>query len=144
LKLAFGLWLIAAIVVVGNGYVGNTCITMRLGDYGGHVYKSVVLIAVVFVLAWIYARQTMGNGWFGAVLGAGLLWLGLTIIFEFVFGHYVFGNTWKVLFADYRIWQGRLWSLVLLSELIAPLTMGWILNRRKITITDEGFQASER
>ena len=127
--LALGLWFVAVVVAIGNGYLGNTIIAARLGEYGGHVYKTVVLVAVVFVLGWLYARQTQGAGWVGAALGVGLLWLGLTIIFEFIFGHYVIGNPWGTLFADYRIWKGRLWSLVLLSELLAPLIMGWRLNR---------------
>lgn len=128
-RLALALWLAAVVVAVGNGYVGNTYVAKWLGEYGAHAYKSAVIIAVVFFLAWLYARQTTGAGWVGAALGAGLLWLALTVIFEFVFGHYVFGNSWDVLFADYRIWEGRLWSLVLLADLIAPLTMGRILRR---------------
>jgi hypothetical protein len=55
--------------------------------------------------------------------------VGLTVLFEFVFGHYVLGNSWDVLLADYRIWQGRLWSLVLISEAIAPVITAWIINR---------------
>jgi hypothetical protein len=27
-----------------------------------------------------------------------------------------------------RLWQGRLWSLVLISEAIAPVTMAWLIN----------------
>jgi len=53
----------------------------------------------------------------------------MTVTFEFITGHYVFGNSWESLFKDYRIWKGRLWSLVLLSDLAAPLLMGWGLNR---------------
>jgi hypothetical protein len=127
--LAIVLWLIAAIVAVANGYLGNTVVATLLGDYGVHVYKSVVIIAVVFLLARLYAGRTRGVGWATAASGAGLLWLVLTITFEFIFGHYLFGNPWERLLADYRIWQGRLWPLVLLSDLLAPLLVGWRLNR---------------
>jgi hypothetical protein len=127
--LAFGLWLILAVIAVANGFVGNLVLSRWLGDYGSHLYKSVVIIVAVFAAGWFYARQTQGEGWFGAALGAGLLWLGLTILFEFGFGHYVFGNPWEKLLADYRIWQGRLWILVLVADFVAPLVMGWRLNR---------------
>jgi hypothetical protein len=53
----------------------------------------------------------------------------LTILFEFVFGHYILGNSWEVLLADYRIWQGRLWMLVLICEAIAPVIMARIVNQ---------------
>ncbi|TKJ30834.1 hypothetical protein CEE39_07865 [bacterium (candidate division B38) B3_B38] len=129
LGLALALWLIAVVVAIGNGYVGDTYIAARLGEYGGHAYKTVVLVVVIFVMGWLYARRTQGAEWFGAALGAGLLWLGLTIIFEFIFGHYVVGHSWDTLLADYRIWQGRLWALVLFFELVSPLIMGWRLNR---------------
>lgn len=129
LGLAFGLWLAAAVMAVVNGYFGKAYVAPCLGEYGVHVYKSLLMVAVIFLLGWVYARQTAGAGWLGATLGAGLVWLGLTVIFEFVFGHYVFGNPWDKLLADYQIWRGRLWCLVLLADLVAPPTMGWMLNR---------------
>jgi hypothetical protein len=129
LGLAFGLWLAAAVIAVANGFFSKAYVTPRLGEYGAHVYKSLLMVAVIFMLGWVYARQTEGTGWLVAALGAGLLWLGVTVIFEFVFGHYVFGNPWDKPLADYQIWRGRLWCLVLLADLIAPLTMGWMLNR---------------
>lgn len=53
----------------------------------------------------------------------------LTILFEFVFGHYVIKNPWQKLLADYNILKGRLWSLLLLTELISPLLIGLLLKR---------------
>jgi len=127
--LAIGLWVILAVIAVANGTFGKFVVSRWLGDYGSHVYKSIVVIVAVFAAGWFYARQTQGSGWVGAALGAGLLWLGMTVTFEFIAGHYLFGNPWESLFKDYRIWKGRLWSLVLLSDLAAPFLMGWRLNR---------------
>jgi hypothetical protein len=53
-------------------------------------------------------------------LTIGTIWLILTILFEFVFGHYVMGHTWSHLLHDYNIFAGRLWSLVLLWNFIGP------------------------
>ncbi len=50
----------------------------------------------------------------------GVSWLILTILFEFVFGHYVVGHSWEHLLADYNILAGRLWSLVLLWTIVGP------------------------
>ena len=51
----------------------------------------------------------------------GLVWFGLTILFEFGFGHFIMKHPWKKLIHDYRIDKGRLWLLVVLWILFAPL-----------------------
>jgi hypothetical protein len=59
----------------------------------------------------------------------GALWVGLTVAFEFGFGHYVMGAPWEVLLADYDILRGRLWPLVLAANLVAPLLAGRLCRR---------------
>ena len=53
-------------------------------------------------------------------LTIGLIWLVLTISFEFIFGHYVMHNPWSKLFHDYNIFADRLWILVLLFTTLSP------------------------
>ncbi|MEW6447103.1 MAG: hypothetical protein AB1426_03305, partial [Bacillota bacterium] len=50
----------------------------------------------------------------------GLIWLVLTVAFEFGFGHFVMGHSWSRLLHDYNLLKGRLWVLVLLWVAIAP------------------------
>lgn len=50
----------------------------------------------------------------------GLIWLVLTVAFEFLFGHYVMGNPWERLLADYNLAAGRLWILVLVWIFFLP------------------------
>ncbi|PTD93872.1 hypothetical protein C9439_05700 [archaeon SCG-AAA382B04] len=59
----------------------------------------------------------------------GTFWFILTIFFEFIFGHYVMGHLWNKLLADYNILKGRIWILVLLTTLVAPLITGTLLNK---------------
>lgn len=40
--LASGLWLVMLVIVVSNGFIGNAYINPRLGDYGTHVYKTLI------------------------------------------------------------------------------------------------------
>jgi len=40
---------------------------------------------------------------------------------SFVAEHYVFGNSWESLIADYNVFRRRVWVLVLLTNLFAPL-----------------------
>jgi hypothetical protein len=127
--LALGLWLGMLVIAVTNGYLGDTYIAPRWGDYRTHVYKTLSFLPVIFLFAWLYAGQTRGDLWLDNALFLGCFWVSLTILFEFVFAHYVLKTSWEILLADYRIWQGRLWSLVLISEAIAPITIAWLLNR---------------
>ena len=59
----------------------------------------------------------------------GFNWLILTVIFEFLFGHYVMGHTWERLLQDYNIFKGRLWSLVLMWNLIMPYVIFRLANK---------------
>ena len=53
-------------------------------------------------------------------VGVSIGWLGMTVAFEELFGHYVDGKSWTDLAANYAIWRGRLWPLVLLMVVLAP------------------------
>jgi len=50
----------------------------------------------------------------------GVLWLSRTAAFEFLAGHYAFGQPWPRLLVDYNVLQGRAWLLVLVETLAAP------------------------
>lgn len=125
---AFSMWLAMAIFAIANGYIGETYVIPKLGNYGNHLYKTLSFIPIIFLFSWFYALQTQGELWLTSALFVSCFWIGLTILFEFIVGHYVLGNSWEVLIADYRIWQGRLWLLILLSDAIAPLSMAWLIN----------------
>jgi hypothetical protein len=59
----------------------------------------------------------------GSLIGAwqiGLVWLGATLTFEFIAGHYLFRNPWQKILADYNPLEGRLWLLVPIVTLVAP------------------------
>jgi hypothetical protein len=54
-------------------------------------------------------------------LAVGALWLVLTLAFEFLAGHYLFGQDWAVLLQEYDLSRGRIWLAVLVVVLFAPL-----------------------
>jgi len=58
-----------------------------------------------------------------------LIWLALAIGLEFIFGHYVMGNSWEWLLGDYNLLAGRLWVLVLLWIAAAPYVFYWLSTR---------------
>jgi cytochrome bd-type quinol oxidase subunit 1 len=108
------------IIAVANGALRETFLTPSFGQRAAHVISTIMLCAAIFIVAWFSIRW-IGPKNAGAALAIGITWLLLTIAFEFLAGHYLFGNTWENLMADYKLLKGRIWILVLLSDLLAPL-----------------------
>lgn len=116
---AIAVWLLLAVLAVANAGLRNALISPRIGEQGGHVLSTILLCFVIFVVAWAVIR------WVGVAEAreayfVGSLWLVLTVSFEFLAGHYVFGNPWETLLADYNLARGRVWVLVLLATFYAP------------------------
>jgi len=69
----------------------------------------------VWIVSGFWPMQSAAQAW-----TIGLLWLVMTVAFEFGFGHYVAGHSWNRLLADYNIFNGRVWSLFLVWVTILP------------------------
>ncbi len=127
LKLAFAFWFVMVLIAIGNGFFGDLVVVKAVGGYAAHLYKTFFIITVIFFFSRLYVRWTHDPAHpYLPALSAGLLWICSSMVFEFLFGHYVFKFPWEKLVADYRIWQGRLWSLVIASELAMPLLNAWL------------------
>lgn len=124
---ALGIWFIIVVAAILNGTFRNAFITPKVGEHAGHVISTIILVCVILVVTYLFISNLKINYTKTDLLLIGAFWLILTVLFEFVFGHYVVGHSWNRLFADYNILKGRIWSLVLLTDLIAPLLVGSIL-----------------
>ena len=105
-----------------NGSLRNTVLTPRFGEFGGHITSTILLCAAMLVVTWLMI------GWIRPATSTEALviwggWVLMTVAFEFLVGHYVFGTSWARLLADYDLVGGRVWLLVLATVAFAPLTM---------------------
>lgn len=123
---SFGIWLILAVsaIIVATFRVG--VLLPQFGEQIAHQLGTILYLLVQFVIIYFFIRKMKIKGTKN-LLSIGIFWVVITIIFEFVFGHYVMGHSWQKLFADYNLLNGRLWVLVLINNLIAPLISGKIL-----------------
>ena len=110
-------------VAVANGTFRVAVLNPRLGERTGHVISTVMLCALVLILTGLLVPWIAPASPRDAVV-VGAVWLGLTLAFEFGFGHYVAGKPWSVLLADYDVAAGRIWILVLITTLSAPFILG--------------------
>ena len=120
------LWLALAILIPANGFIGKFAVEPRKGEYASHVYKSVVALVLIAVAGWLFSRTAYGSSGVSAGIICGVTWLVLTVGFEFIAGHYAFGNSWERLLADYNLAKGRLWVIVLAAILLAPIIFTWL------------------
>jgi hypothetical protein len=121
-------WIPGIPIAIVNALLRNSLYKPFLNELHAHQLSTVSFmiffgIYVWFVLKWLRLSSSQD-----AVL-LGLIWLALTIIFEFLFGHFVMGHAWSKLFHDYNLFAGRVWILVLLWITIAPIIFQQAQNR---------------
>lgn len=112
-------WFPLVLLAIANGAARQGLYAEAVGELTAHQIST----ATGVVLFGLYFRF-IGRRWpvssRRAAWRVGFLWLGMTVAFEFLFGHYVMGNPWDRLIADYDIFNGRLWILVLVWVTAGP------------------------
>jgi hypothetical protein len=111
----FGIMLLAIL----NGAARDVLLVPRLGDAVARAISCVTLATAILLVAWLTLRwidpMSIGDAW-----AIGVMWLAMTLAFEFLAGHYLFRTPWSTLLADYNLLAGRLWILVLVATVTAP------------------------
>lgn len=115
-------WVPGIPIAILNGLLRESCYTRYLSELAAHQASTVSFIILFGVYVWFVLRWLKLSSSREA-FRVGLTWLALTIVFEFLFGHYVMGNPWESLFHDYNLLAGRLWILVLLWITASPLIL---------------------
>ena len=115
---ATAIWIGIALLAVLNGGFREALLIPRLGEKVGHVLSTLLLSAVIVCVAfasggWMQTT-TLEAAW---AVSAG--WLIATLLFEIIAGHYLFGNSWEKIFADYCVSNGRVWMLIPATILFA-------------------------
>jgi hypothetical protein len=119
-----GLWGLLVLFAILNGALRQGVLIPAFGEGAGRALSSVTLSSVILASAYLFLRWS-DIEWTSADLWLmGLIWLALTVLFEFGFGHFVMGNSWDTLLADYNLLEGRIWVLVLITTAVAPYLMG--------------------
>ena len=120
-------WLVLPIIAILNGALRDLVYGQYLGDFLARQVSTLTLIILIGLYTWLlglrWKIQTPSQAWV-----IGIIWMVLTLAFEFLFGHYVMGNPWGTLLLDYDIFSGQLWVLIPIWVAVAPYAI------RKITV----------
>ncbi len=113
------LWLLLAGVAIANGIARQATYGKRLSELAAHQVSTVTAVLATSAVVWSAGRywpiESAPQAW-----SIGLLWLLMTVAFEFGFGHYVAGHSWQRLRADYNLVNGRVWVLFLAWLAVLP------------------------
>ena len=112
-------WLLMPIIGIINGIIRQYAYSNTLGELRAHQVSTVTGIFLFGLYIWALTLTWKIRSSAEAIT-IGLIWLTLTIAFEFLFGHYVMKHPWSRLLHDYNLFEGRLWVLVLLWVTLAP------------------------
>ena len=109
-------WLPMVVLAIINGIVREAAFIHVLSDQHTHQLSTLTLIVLFTGYVWLLHSRWPLRSYRQAVV-VGMIWLGLTIIFEFALGLFISGLTWQDMIASYNLLSGNLWALV-------PLTVG--------------------
>jgi hypothetical protein len=107
------------VIAVINGALRDLWYGKRIGELWAHQISTATAMLFLGVYIWIAIRIWPPTSTRHAAM-IGVLWLVLTLAFEFLFGHYVAGHPWQRLLRDYNLLAGRVWVLVPIWVAVAP------------------------
>ena len=111
-------WFPMLIIAIANGALRDLGYKKFTGELLAHQASTFTLLAFFSVYVhYIVGRIPPASA--SQAITLGLLWLLLTLIFEFGFG-LLRGKTLSTLLTDYNIFKGRLWILIPLFTVVAP------------------------
>lgn len=119
IRRTLGVWALLAVAMTANGILREVALAPALGRTGADVLSAALGIAIILATTRPFLRPLAGAASAHPARIA-LAWVALTVAFEFVVGRWVDGKSWTELLANYAIWRGRLWPLVLATVAAAP------------------------
>jgi hypothetical protein len=112
-------WMPGIPIAIANGLIRTSLYMQFLTELHSHQLSAASFIALFGIYVWFVLRWLKLSSAQEA-FRLGLTWLVLTVIFEFLFGHFVMGHPWSNLFHDYNLLAGRVWVFVLIWIAAAP------------------------
>lgn len=117
-------WASFILLAMFNGSVREYMITPHVGEHYGQAVSIVILSLAILAVSYAYFSLSPIAHTQTELLCIGIIWMVLTIVFEFTFFTAVMGEPVSEIIGSYNILRGRIWVLVPLTTLIAPSLVG--------------------
>ena len=115
-------WFLILALAILNGIVREAFLMPALGKPAAMIASGLLLSMFILTVTWALMRW-LRLGSTAACLQLGMLWLSLTLVFEFGFGSLVQGRSLAQMLEAYTFKDGNIWPLVLAVTLFAPLAV---------------------
>ncbi|MCP5065804.1 MAG: hypothetical protein GY946_04495, partial [bacterium] len=86
-------WFPMVAIAIANGVLRQAWYGKHLGELQAHQISTLTGVVLFGVYIWFVVRVWRPVSATQAI-AVGLLWLAMTVAFEFLFGHYVAGHPW--------------------------------------------------
>lgn len=118
-------WVPMAVLAILNGTLRQLTYGKVMSTLRAHQLSAVTLILIFFVYVWFLNSLWPLPSLTQAAL-VGLVWLLLTLAFEFGVGRFIVKQSWELLLQEYNIFAGNFWLLVPLAVAVLPALVFWI------------------
>lgn len=116
-------WLFVALAAMMNGMFRSLFLVPRLGDHAAHVLSVLMMMILVLLLSSVLVNRFLREYGNSDLFLIGFLWMTMSVSVDFLFEYFVMDVPWRVILRDYNLFTGRIWLLVLATELIGPWFM---------------------
>jgi hypothetical protein len=138
---ALWVWVIFFLLAVVNGFLREATYLPTWGELWGRVAGAAILLLAMLLVMYVFLRGNAALLTRPRLVLLGVLWLGLSLFFEFAVSHWVMEEPWERVLAHYNVLTGRLRVLVRLAELLGPIALGGRLLRARMSDpTDEALE----
>lgn len=124
-------WFALVVIAIINGTLREYTYGKMVPELAAHQISTISAALFCGLFVWFVNRalpmESPAQAWM-----IGVIWLVMTIIFEFGFGHFVAGHPWSRLIADYNLLAGRVWLLFLIWLLILPLLIYHMASQHRL------------
>jgi len=112
-------WPVLVVLAIGNGFLREATYGQFMSGLQAHQLSTGIAMGIFSVAVLLLSRYCLPRSGAQAI-EIGVLWLALTLCFEFLFGHFIVGHSWARLLQDYNLLSGRVWPLLLAWLTLLP------------------------
>ena len=116
---SLAVWLLIFVAAVLNGVIRDKLLTPLIGSSVSLPLSGIILSVLVLVITYLCV-QFFGEVKIETYFFIGLFWVLLTLIFEYLFGHYIVGKPWQEINQVFNIFKGDLFIIVLIVSAVSP------------------------
>lgn len=122
------IWCIIAVFAIANGIFRENFLELYLGEPIALPVSGITLSIIIFTITFLLFKLIEKNRPL-IYLYIGIQWVVMTLLFEFLFGHFVMNRSWQELFQVFHVFEGNLFLLALLVSLFSPIIVSKMRKR---------------